>query len=155
MDSNTFEYGDKGKDRISGFGIATLGEVVIDILDIHVDLDSKSLEFRAIHILRMFTRGNGLLFGFEQHFAETLYIFLAVSDRLIHIRHSFIAQFDGHAGDIGFGIFEFPVFELSFNDFLAFGCLFILDLFEGLADLILGFGRRHKGQPVGIRVLVW
>ena len=102
----------------------------------------------------MFARHGRLLFGFEQHIAQPLDIFLTVRDGLIHIRNGFVTQAGSHLGDIGFGIIDLPVLEFPVDNLLTFRRLFVLDFFERLTNLTLGFGGRDEVQPIGIRVLV-
>ena len=140
MDTDTFGNRDESEDRVTRLRITALREVIIHILHIHIHFDGQSLQFRTIDILRMFPRQGRLLFRFEQHITQALDIFLTVRDGLIHIRDGFVTQAGSHLGDIGFGIIDLPVLELPVDDLLTFRGLFVLDLFERLTNLTLGFG---------------
>ena len=153
MNSDPLENGDESKDGISGLRVAAFGEVIIHILDIHIHLNSQSFQVRFVHILRVLT-DNRRLFRRQEHLAEVLHVFLSVSDRLVHIRHFFVSQLECHTGDVRLGVFEFPVLEPPLDDLLALRSLFVLNLFERLADLILRLGRYNYIEPIGIGTLV-
>ena len=79
MNPDTFEYRDEGKNRISGLRIATLGEVEVHILDIHVHFNGQAFEVASVHILCMFAHDRCLV-HFGKHFSQALDIFLAGSE---------------------------------------------------------------------------
>ena len=139
MDTDTLGYRNEGEDRISGLGIATLGEVEIHVVDIHINFDCQALEFVLGHILMLLVVNNGHFVGRQESLAQTLDILFAGSHRLIHIRDLLVAQFERHACDVGFRIFEFPVFELTLDNLFSFACLLVFQFFERLSDLAFGF----------------
>ena len=154
MNTDSFCNGYESENRIPRFGVAATGKVVIHILYIHIHFNRQAFELRLIYILRMFTRSSRFFVLFQKYFAETEDVLFSRSERLVHIRHRLIAEFERHTGYIPFVILQFPVLKPAFDEFFSFSGRLVLDLFERLTDLVLGLGRSYKGQPVSVRMLV-
>ena len=155
MDSYTFGNGHEGEYRVSGLRVAALGEVEVDVLDVHIHLDSQSFQFASVDVFLVLGMGCDRLFV-QRHVyvAQAQDILLAQRKRLVHIRYGLVAAFLGHTSHVGLVVLYLPVLEASFQQFASGRGVAILNLLELLTYLVLGLAAGYVVEPVGIGVLV-
>ena len=90
----------------------------------------------------------------KEHIFETENILFAQSYRLVKVVGNFITQFECEARDITLLVVKFPILETAFQHFASLRCIAILNLFEGLANLVFRLASYHSIEPIGCWLLV-